>query len=274
MSEPWRGGESEDEGRSHETPEDDVFGVVDSAIMDADDRNTAFLVDRPDLSATVSAIRQWARDAVASADSLRPAPGIHAVQFEDLHLPIPARARGQVVRGSMIRPFVQVELARQGHRRMINAEDRLPALLDLLVDVPLTVRAEQYVGRVAKLYLWGFDAEVAAVSRAALESVLKSLITDDQVKQLLHGRQPPIPNLRSHRHFTLWHRLEAAKLAAGPGGFPLLHGETVDLARQLREAGNDFLHESDGPPELAVNPLRASLHIIESLARVLAQLLR
>lgn len=260
MGEPWKEDDSE-----FQPPQDDVFGLIDNAINQADGDNTAFLRERPELGTTVAAFQQWARDAVASADLLRPSDGIHAVELEELQLPIPPEARGQVARGDVVRPFVQVELAREGHRRMLAAESRMPELLDRLVDVPLPPRAEMYLGRAARLYLWQFDSEVAAISRAVFESALSTVVSDADVRCV-------VDDASRRRFVMLGHRLEAAKRIRHADGSLILESDIAVLAEDLVEAGNDFLHER--PPRSRETSLKAPLDILTGLARLLAHVLR
>lgn len=106
-----------------------------------------------------------------------------------------------------------------------------------------------YLRRVADCYVKGLIAEFAVMARAALESALKQVITDEVVRSSV-GAGPRV---------TLERRCEAA-LALGH-----LSEDGFRAAQEIRKAGNDAVHFR---PALAKNPRL----LLMALSRALAEL--
>lgn len=127
---------------------------------------------------------------------------------------------------------VEIDLAWQAIHAHFDARDRLHQVILLLTQRRPTERAAAYLDRTVRLYLWGFDAEVAILCRSTLEAALEERIDEKQMEG---------EGYRSGRFgFSAKQYIDAAEslgiFAEGIG----------NLAHDLRSAGNAAVHAAPG----------------------------
>jgi hypothetical protein len=72
----------------------------------------------------------------------------------------------------LIRDSVGLALAKEVTEQMTGATDRALRLLGILMAQRLSGRASDYVARVSRLYIQGFEIETGVMCRSALEAAL------------------------------------------------------------------------------------------------------
>lgn len=140
------------------------------------------------------------------------------------------------------------------------ARGRFMHLLLLLRNRQLSATASAFLQRVAKCYLFGFDAECVIMCRAAMEREFdETVVDDDHVSdwwkwhittedgQKCKSQRPP--------YGKLWAKIEAAKYAN------IINVQQREDADAVRRDGNEGVHERPADGD--------ALRIIEKTIRVL-----
>jgi hypothetical protein len=127
---------------------------------------------------------------------------------------------------------LEIELCRIAVDRLFPAKERLHKLVLLLRERPLSQRAGAYLDRAARLYLWGFDAEVAIVCRSALEAALHETISEEELSQ--SGLKP------GHHGFNFYQYLQGAERLG------ILPSEARAIGDEIRHSGNRAVHVAPG----------------------------
>jgi len=146
-----------------------------------------------------------------------------------------------------------------------SARARFLDLLLLLKDRQPCNRARAFLQRVARCYLFGFDAECVVMCRAVLEcEFCQTVIDDDQVSDwwewyatTTEGRKykgrPP--------YGQFWAKIQAAWHAK------MIGDEDRDAADAVRRRGNDAVHKRPDNGE-ALEVVRQTVQVLDALAKV------
>ena len=127
---------------------------------------------------------------------------------------------------------LEIELARQSVDRLFDAKERAFHLLGLLAKFAPSERASAYLDRTTRLYLWGFDEEVAILCRATLEASLEERVSDADLASCGFSR--------GRYGYTVHQYIVGAEtLGLVPEGF-------AELANEVRDAGNRAVHAAPG----------------------------
>jgi hypothetical protein len=158
-------------------------------------------------------------------------PAVRSIAIGPAEIPLdPALTKGLLSDDTFARRL-ELLVAEEGLRAVEEALPRFHDLLPLLVDAQLNEFSRRYLARVALLYLWGFEKEVFAFSRAVLDASFQELVPDERVKEL--------KAYRKLKETSLHLRLMLARYSEPP----LLSETTWRQAYCLKEDGNDVLHE-------------------------------
>ncbi|MGF1633057.1 MAG: DUF4145 domain-containing protein [Phycisphaerae bacterium] len=146
-----------------------------------------------------------------------------------------------------------------------SARSRFLDLLQLLKDRRPGDRAKAFLQRVARCYLFGFDAECVVMCRAVLDREFAESVTDDdQVSawwksyettmegRKYKGRRPP--------YGQFWARIEAAQHA------DMISAEDRDAADAVRKRGNDAVHDRPATGQ-ALEVVRQTVQVLDALER-------
>lgn len=233
----------------------EIFPTLRKSLQRLEKRNRHWLTDDDDKfrERFVSAVAAWVAAVFEGVTSLRLVESLRNFSSHGI------RITSETAKGFSVIADVPV-LRRQTEILAVrNALDRLESkgvarvfeISDLLIDGNLPPRAEDYLGRVARLYMFGFDAEAVVLARSALEAALEERLSDDDVREAVTV-VTPTP--------TLANRITAARTLRR-----LSHRAAND-AHSLRVSGNDVLHVAGAAH--TISPLDA----IKALGRVLAEL--
>lgn len=128
---------------------------------------------------------------------------------------------------------VEIDLAWQAIRSHFDARDRVQQLVLLFSQHRPTERAAAYLDRTVRLYLWGFDAEVAILCRSTLEAALEERI-DAEAMESCGFRA------RGKFGFTAQQYIDAA------GSLGIFADGIDTIAHELRTVGNSAVHAAPG----------------------------
>ena len=120
------------------------------------------------------------------------------------------------------------------------ARERFWQLLMLLKDRQPSPHARDFLRRVARCYLFGFDSECVVMCRAVLDRELKAEIQSGDV--LAWWKTTDKGKRRKPAPMNLWGRIQTAHHSGRIGQ------DTRDAADQVRDDGNDAVH---GKPSIA-----------------------
>ena len=136
-------------------------------------------------------------------------------------------------------------------------------LLLLLKDRRPCDRAKAFLQRVARCYLFGFDAECVVMCRAVLDrEFAETVVDDDQVSEWwkwyattdegrkYKGKRPP--------YGQFWAKIQAAWYAK------MIGDEDRDAADAVRKRGNDAVHKRPDSGE-AMKVVRQTVQVLDAL---------
>ena len=203
-----------------------------------------------------AALTKWVEAILDGASSLQLAASLQQFSANGFEI-TSASARGfsNVAQIPFLRQYMEILATRRAIDSLEKVGvNRIFEISDLLVPDPLTERAADYLGRVARLYIYGFDSESVVLARSVLESALEHAVADEDVA--VAGLAP------DGRAPSLAQRIVAAER------LHLLTKQAARAAHRLRLSGNDVLHVAGSAN--AVPPVEA----ITTLGEVLGQLHR
>lgn len=146
-----------------------------------------------------------------------------------------------------------------------SARERFVNLLMLLRNRQPSTRAKDFLQRVARCYLFGFDAECVVMCRAVLDREFDDkIIDDDQVSEWWEfykttpegekykGKRPP--------YGKLWAKIQAAEYAG------MIKETDRKAANEVRNRGNDAVHKKPDEGD-AMETVRQTLQVLDALAK-------
>jgi hypothetical protein len=152
----------------------------------------------------------------------------------------------------LVKPQILLDLARRDLRNLDAKSRRTVDLLAILIAKRPSEGVAAYLQRVANCYIHGLDPECIVMCRAVLDSAFESTISATQVLQALPGSRT--------RGVHLADRIEAAERLA------LITRTTARLARKVKDAGNDAIHNV---PVATLTPLEAVVATVKVLETLL-----
>jgi len=152
----------------------------------------------------------------------------------------------------IVRDAIRINLAFQVADSLLpSAEDRAPRLLALLSTRQLSLRAAAYLDRATRLYLWGFDPEAVVMCASMLEAAY-----GDRFSEIDMFRLQITKKTREYGH----HDYEQAAIASG-----VFTREETQLARRLRGARNDTIHNAPNTAMNAETALKTTATLLDRL---------
>jgi hypothetical protein len=139
----------------------------------------------------------------------------------------------------IVRDCVQIQLAFEATDSLLGtAEKRFAPLLSLVRELKLAPRAQAYLDRATRLFLWGFDPECILMCRSVLEAALTSAL--DSVIEL---DEPP-PSLENLiRLAGEKGLLDGYERAQNRRRWRARSGTPLWRAERIRWAGNRIVHD-------------------------------
>ncbi len=145
------------------------------------------------------------------------------------------------------------------------ARERFLDLLFLLRDREPSCRAKDFLQRVARCYLFGFDAECVVMCRAALDREFdEKVVDDDQVSdwwawykdtpdgKKYRGKKPP--------YGKLWAKIQAAEHAK------MIEQADREAADKVRKRGNDAVHKKPDKGD-ALDAVQKTVQVLDALEK-------
>jgi hypothetical protein len=142
--------------------------------------------------------------------------------------------------------------------KIVVGANRILHLVELLARAEPSAEALQFLARVSRCFIWGFDIECVILCRAVIDSAFQSRVGQDMCARYCSPRPGYAGN------YTLAQRIEAARREK------IITQLVTDAARRVVGEGNNLLHVR---PELTSDPLAVledTLTVIKSLFPVTA----
>jgi hypothetical protein len=144
-----------------------------------------------------------------------------------------------------------IEMARECADESIpRAANRLFVLAGLLQEVGPSERALRFLRRVAKCFVWAFDAECVIMCRGAIDAALEEAVPDRKCRPKPGGG------------IGLKERIECARELGW-----LSSDAMRDDADRIREAGNRILHDNPEQELRPVEMIRKTLTVLSAIDR-------
>lgn len=137
------------------------------------------------------------------------------------------------------------------------ARKRIINLLSTSKEMVASARARDFLRRVSRTYLLGFDAECIVMCRSALEAQFDAEISNDDCITVLR-RQLNV----SDRDQPLFNLCEKINVAAKLGK---ITQQIKSLAHEVRDTANTVVHEKPAPPCDATKILKKTVAVITAL---------
>ena len=164
----------------------------------------------------------------------------------------------------LVQEHVCIEFGWQVMKMLATARERFLDLLFLLQDREPSPSAKAFLQRVARCYLFGFDAECVVMCRAVLDREFgETVVDDDQVSEWwesykntpkgknYRGKRPPYGNLRA--------KIQAAVFAE------MIEEADGKAADVVRKRGNDGVHKNPDKDD-ALDAVEKTLQVLDALA--------
>jgi hypothetical protein len=144
----------------------------------------------------------------------------------------------------LLRARFQCELARLVVDEVPDAACRATFLLTLAAKARPGPLAQEYLGRVARCFIWGYETETLILCGSVLEQVLEDTVSYEDVFTAFEKKQASFPyelwsDLKERRPPTPVHRIHAAQ------ALDRFTTQQADMANRIRLWRNKALH--DGP---------------------------
>ena len=153
---------------------------------------------------------------------------------------------------AIVRDAIKLDLASQAADILLaGAEKRAAFLIALISDRRLSDRAAAFLDRATRLYLWGFSPEAVVMCASVLEAAYEVRFTAHEMFRL--------QITKSGKEYEPY-EYEQGALAAGVFTKP-----EKDLARQIRSARNDTLHNAPNTALDAEDALTITADLLEKL---------
>jgi hypothetical protein len=141
-------------------------------------------------------------------------------------------------------------IARAAIKVADNAVDRFWDLLGLMSDVSMSGRTLEFLRRVSRCYLFGFDAECAIMCRGVLDAELESHVAREDVLDTADTSEYSLDN----RIVTALRR-------------KIISFEAAEKAHRVRQIGNHRVHRSPEQPKDVLKVIKDTLWVISELAK-------
>jgi hypothetical protein len=204
-------------------------------------------------------MRSWGVTAYQASQTLRYEASLESIDFgQGLTEHLPQNEWSEWARTDIVFQGLSLEVSREAIDMALTATFRCAEVVKFVTRTRLPSDVAAFLERLATLYIWGFDSETYALARSVIESALKSQMPDALVWRFLPDDR------RGRRFLDLNDRIDAARRAG------LINKDVADLARMIRQDGNDVLHEF---PNSNLHHSSA-LAVIEHTALVVGRILR
>ena len=152
-----------------------------------------------------------------------------------------------------VTPQIRFDIAR-AHVQDLEAEARRTVdLLRILVETQPSERARSYLARVSRCYIAGLDPECLIMCRAVLDAAFEDRVSDSDVKK-------HVPIRRRRRNIPLSDRIAAAQTMG------IIDPHLATVARRLKDAGNDALHNVPVPTVSVLDAVRDTARLLQVIA--------
>jgi hypothetical protein len=157
-------------------------------------------------------------------------------------------ARGKL---ALIMDQMMLMLADETVTMLDGAFARLADLMRLLESVDPSPHAAEFLGRVSRCYIFGFDAECAIMCRAVIESELHAEVSNDDCSSWI----PP----KERGGFTLNDRIYVAKKMGK------LREEIAYSLEEVQRRGNSVVHRNLNLTFSTIDTIKKTLAVIREL---------
>jgi hypothetical protein len=149
-----------------------------------------------------------------------------------------------------------IELALEIIPEITPAADRLFELFRMVLKTHPSEPTQKFLGRLARCYIWGFEAECVILCRAVLDTAFKDAV-DNEVCEKYSNKRPS--NKRPYDNFTLVDRIYAAEKEG------LINEATRKLAKKVKARGDKAVHYQPDITKDILGTMRDTLVVIERL---------
>jgi hypothetical protein len=151
---------------------------------------------------------------------------------------------------------ISILLAHNAIGKICLGADRVLELLRIVLNTSPSEPTRQFLGRLARCYIWGFEAECVILCRAVLDTAFKDAV-DNEVCEKYSNKRPS--NKRLYDNFTLVDRIYAAEKEG------LINEATRKLAKKIKTRGDKAVHYQPDITKDILGTIRDTLVVIERL---------
>ncbi|MBW8001019.1 MAG: DUF4145 domain-containing protein [Planctomycetes bacterium] len=145
-----------------------------------------------------------------------------------------------------------IDLAWESVEKMTKGARRIFDLYKLVLDAHLSKPTRQFLARLSRCYIWGFEPECVMLCRSVLDTAFRENILDDICER--HCRE-------KHVDFTLSNRIYAAFKEG------LIDRNTRTLAQRIKRDGDNAVHYQPDITKDVFGTICDTLTVIEQLQK-------
>ncbi len=161
------------------------------------------------------------------------------------------------VRYLVVMEALEETLSKRAIEAVAHARERIINLLQASKKVGISARARDFLHRVSRSYLFGFDPECIVMCRSALEAQFDAEISNDDCICVL--KKPLNASDKGQPFFDLYDKIEVA------GKLGRITPNIKSFAHKVRKAANVVVHQKPATPYEAITIVKYTVAVIMAL---------